>query len=104
MLPGSVIAAVASQDQRTAIRHLSGAAYAQPFPYLFYLDLGGFQLIGSSPEMLVKVEDGIAIAVPRRHQTEGTSIKEDESLSSELLKDPKEKAEHAMLVDLARTI
>ena len=74
-----------------------------PSPYLFYLDLGGFQLIGSSPEMLVKVEDGIADSCPLAGtRPRGTSIKEDESLSSELLKDPKEKAEHAMLVDLAR--
>jgi anthranilate synthase component 1 len=74
-----------------------------PSPYLFYLDLGGFQLIGSSPEMLVKVEEGIADSCPLAGtRPRGTSIKEDESLSSELLKDPKEKAEHAMLVDLAR--
>ena len=74
-----------------------------PSPYLFYLDLGGFQLIGSSPEMLVKVEDGIADSCPLAGtRPRGTTIKEDESLSSELLKDPKEKAEHAMLVDLAR--
>ncbi|MBM3157431.1 MAG: anthranilate synthase component I [Chloroflexi bacterium] len=74
-----------------------------PSPYLFYLDLGGFQLIGSSPEMLVKVEDGIADSCPLAGtRPRGTTIKEDESLTSELLKDPKEKAEHAMLVDLAR--
>jgi anthranilate synthase component 1 len=74
-----------------------------PSPYLFYLDLGGFQLIGSSPEMLVKVEDGIADSCPLAGtRPRGTSIREDESLSSELLKDPKERAEHAMLVDLAR--
>jgi len=74
-----------------------------PSPYLFYLDLGGFQLIGSSPEMLVKVEEGIADSCPLAGtRPRGTTIKEDESLSSELLKDPKEKAEHAMLVDLAR--
>jgi anthranilate synthase component I len=74
-----------------------------PSPYLFYLDFGGFQLIGSSPEMLVKVEDGIADSCPLAGtRPRGTTIKEDESLTSELLKDPKEKAEHAMLVDLAR--
>ena len=74
-----------------------------PSPYLFYLDLGGFQLIGSSPEMLVKVEDDIANSCPLAGtRPRGTTIKEDESLTSELLKDPKERAEHAMLVDLAR--
>ncbi len=74
-----------------------------PSPYLFYLDLGDFHLIGSSPEMLVKVEDGLAETCPiagTRHR--GASEAEDEALATELLNDPKEKAEHAMLVDLAR--
>jgi anthranilate synthase component 1 len=74
-----------------------------PSPYLFYLDLGGFQLIGSSPEMLVKVEDGLAETCPiAGTRPRGATIKEDDALRAELLNDPKEKAEHAMLVDLAR--
>jgi anthranilate synthase component 1 len=74
-----------------------------PSPYLFYLDFGDFQLIGSSPEMLVKVEDGLAETCPiagTRHR--GATEAEDEALAAELLSDPKERAEHAMLVDLAR--
>jgi anthranilate synthase component I len=74
-----------------------------PSPYLFYLDLGGFQLIGSSPEMLVKVEDGLAETCPiAGTRPRGANSKEDEALRAELLNDPKEKAEHAMLVDLSR--
>ena len=74
-----------------------------PSPYLFYIDFGDRQLIGSSPESLVRVREGVAsirpIAGTRRR---GKSSNEDETLRNELLSDPKEKAEHLMLVDLAR--
>lgn len=74
-----------------------------PSPYLVYLDFGDRQLIGSSPESLVRVRDGIAsirpIAGTRRR---GKNAAEDEALRNELLHDGKEKAEHLMLVDLAR--
>lgn len=74
-----------------------------PSPYLFYIDFGERQLIGSSPESLVRVRDGIAsirpIAGTRRR---GKNSEEDEALKAELLNDAKEKAEHLMLVDLAR--
>ncbi|MFC1994204.1 anthranilate synthase component I [Chloroflexota bacterium] len=74
-----------------------------PSPYLFYLDFGGFQLIGSSPEMLVKLEGDVAEARPiAGTRPRGATQKEDEALSAELLADPKERAEHVMLVDLAR--
>jgi len=74
-----------------------------PSPYLFYLDFGDFQLIGSSPEMLVKVEDGLAETCPiAGTRPRGATREEDEALAAELLSDPKELAEHAMLVDLAR--
>ncbi len=74
-----------------------------PSPYLFYLDFGDFQLIGSSPEMLVKVEEGLAETCPiAGTRPRGSTEEEDEALSAELLNDPKELAEHAMLVDLAR--
>ena len=74
-----------------------------PSPYLFYLDMGDFQLIGSSPEMLVKVEGDIAETCPiAGTRPRGASEQEDATLVEELLKDPKELAEHAMLVDLAR--
>ncbi len=74
-----------------------------PSPFLFYLSFGEFNLIGSSPEILVRVEDGIVTIRPlagtrRRGETEA----EDLALAEELLADPKERAEHIMLVDLGR--
>ncbi|MEW5987518.1 MAG: anthranilate synthase component I [Chloroflexota bacterium] len=76
-----------------------------PSPYMFYFDLGelDFQVIGASPEMHVRLEDGIASVRPiagtrRRGQTET----EDLALQEELVNDPKERAEHVMLVDLGR--
>ncbi|MEK7848134.1 MAG: chorismate-binding protein, partial [Chloroflexota bacterium] len=74
-----------------------------PSPYMFYLDMGSFQLIGSSPEMLVRLEGDQAetrpIAGTRRR---GQGEIEDRALAEELLADPKERAEHVMLVDLGR--
>ena len=74
-----------------------------PSPYLFFLDFQDFQLIGSSPEMLVRLEgrrlqvNPIAGTRPR-----GETLKEDTRLAEELLADEKERAEHVMLVDLCR--
>jgi len=75
-----------------------------PSPYMFYLDLpGGLHLIGSSPEVLVRLENGIAEIRPLAGtRPRGHSQAEDEALACELLADPKERAEHVMLVDLAR--
>ncbi len=74
-----------------------------PSPYLLYIDFGDRQLVGSSPESLVRVREGVAsirpIAGTRRR---GINNAEDEALKAELLSDPKEKSEHLMLVDLAR--
>lgn len=74
-----------------------------PSPYLFYLDFGTHQLIGASPESIVRVRDGVAsirpIAGTRRR---GKNEEEDLALKKELMNDPKERAEHLMLVDLAR--
>jgi anthranilate synthase component 1 len=74
-----------------------------PSPYLFFLDFGETSLIGSSPEVLVKVQDRTVevfpIAGTRRR---GTTEAEDSSLEQELLADEKELAEHVMLVDLGR--
>lgn len=74
-----------------------------PSPYLFYIDFGGYELLGASPEMHLKVKDGTAyirpIAGTRRR---GTNADEDRALEKELLADAKERAEHLMLVDLAR--
>ena len=74
-----------------------------PSPFLFHLDFGGFALVGSSPEILVRVREGevtirpIAGTAPR-----GATDAEDQALAEALLKDPKERAEHLMLLDLGR--
>lgn len=77
--------------------------YINPSPYLFYVNFGSLQLVGSSPEMLVRVEgqkvetNPIAGTRPR-----GATAAADRDLERELLADAKERAEHVMLVDLAR--
>jgi len=80
-----------------ALRHLN------PSPYLYFLDLGNFQIVGSSPEILARAENGEITVRPiagtrRRGHTEA----EDKALEAELLADPKEIAEHLMLIDLGR--
>jgi len=74
-----------------------------PSPFLYYLELGGFSVIGSSPEILVRVRDGKVtvrpIAGTRRR---GATPAEDRALAEDLLADPKERAEHLMLLDLGR--
>ncbi|MGA5441284.1 anthranilate synthase component I [Streptomyces griseoincarnatus] len=74
-----------------------------PSPYMYLFRFDGFDVAGSSPEALVKVEDGQAMVHPiagTRHR--GATPQEDQALADELLADPKERAEHLMLVDLGR--
>ena len=74
-----------------------------PSPYLFYLDLEEVSLIGSSPEVLVRVEDKRAELLPiAGTRPRGKTAEEDEFLAQDLLSDSKERAEHLMLVDLGR--
>jgi anthranilate synthase component I len=74
-----------------------------PSPYLFYLDLDGFQLVGSSPEVLVRLEDGRVVVRPiAGTRRRGRTAAEDGALAAELRADPKELAEHLMLLDLGR--
>jgi anthranilate synthase component 1 len=74
-----------------------------PSPYLFFLDLDDLALVGSSPEVLVRAEDGTAEVLPiAGTRPRGEDEDEDEALADELLNDPKERAEHLMLVDLGR--
>ena len=74
-----------------------------PSPYLFYLQLGDFQLIGASPEMLVQVRDGQLATRPiAGTRPRGATPDEDAAHAAALLADPKERAEHLMLVDLGR--
>jgi len=74
-----------------------------PSPYMFYCDLGDCVVVGSSPEALVKLSHGHAQMRPiAGTRPRGRDSDEDERLQEELLADPKENAEHIMLVDLAR--
>lgn len=74
-----------------------------PSPYMYYLNLGDTRVIGSSPEMLVRVEDGRATTCPiAGTRPRGNNPEEDARLAGELLADEKERAEHLMLVDLGR--
>ncbi|WP_018922244.1 anthranilate synthase component I [Salsuginibacillus kocurii] len=74
-----------------------------PSPYLFYLHLGDQEIVGSSPERLVQIQDGhVEIHPIAGTRKRGKTLEEDEALATELLEDEKEKAEHYMLVDLAR--
>lgn len=108
IIEGDIIQAVPSQriSKHTtlhpfnAYRHLRSI---NPSPYMFYIDMKDFQIVGASPEMLVKVEDNIVhnhpIAGTRKR---GKTPEEDEALAADLLSDVKECAEHVMLVDLGR--
>lgn len=108
IIEGQIIQAVPSQRlaRPTSLhpfnvyRHLRTV---NPSPYMFYIDCGGFQLVGASPEMLVKSENGRILTHPiagtiRR----GETAEEDDKLASSLQSSSKDRAEHIMLVDLAR--
>ena len=74
-----------------------------PSPYMYFLDLGDFQIVGSSPEILVRLEDNIVTVRPiAGTRPRGKTEKEDVELENDLLHDPKELAEHLMLIDLGR--
>ena len=105
---GDIVQVVPSQRFEVPVRAHPFQIYRalrsiNPSPYMYYLKLGGFSLVGSSPEIMVRCEDGKVelrpIAGTRRR---GKSDEEDEKLMRNLLNDPKERAEHIMLVDLGR--
>ena len=74
-----------------------------PSPFLFFLDFGGFSVVGSSPEILVRLRNGkVTIRPIAGTRRRGASAEEDAALAKELLADPKEQAEHLMLLDLGR--
>jgi anthranilate synthase component 1 len=74
-----------------------------PAPFLYYLDFGAFAVVGSSPEILVRVRDGkVTIRPIAGTKPRGATPAEDRALADELLADPKERAEHLMLLDLGR--
>ncbi len=108
IVAGDIIQVVLSQRFHTEngidpINLYRALRYVNPSPYLFFLKLDDMFLIGSSPEVMVRLEEGIAelrpIAGTRRR---GKNEQEDRHLADELLEDPKERAEHVMLVDLGR--
>ena len=74
-----------------------------PSPFLYYLDFDSFSVVGSSPEILVRVRDGkVSIRPIAGTRRRGATPTEDKALAEELLADPKERAEHLMLLDLGR--
>lgn len=86
-----------SLDLYRALRSLN------PSPYMFFMDLQDFQVVGSSPEILTRLEDGEVTVRPiAGTRPRGKSETEDLALEAELLADPKEIAEHLMLIDLGR--
>ncbi|HMO96229.1 MAG TPA: anthranilate synthase component I [Tepidiformaceae bacterium] len=108
VIAGDVIQTVPSQRvaRPTAVHPFN--LYRQlrivnPSPYMFYLDMGDFQIVGASPELLVRVEDGVVTTHPiAGTRPRGASPEEDDRLAADLLADEKELAEHIMLVDLGR--
>jgi anthranilate synthase component 1 len=74
-----------------------------PSPYMFYFDLGDFHVVGSSPEILVRLEDNVVTVRPiAGTRPRGVNEADDRALERDLLSDPKERAEHLMLIDLGR--
>src|SRR5947209_1972023 len=74
-----------------------------PAPFLYFLDFGAFAVAGSSPEILVRVRDGVVTVRPiAGTRPRGDTPHADKALEDELLADPKERAEHLMLLDLGR--
>lgn len=108
VLAGDVMQVVPSQrlsmDFNTEPLNLYRALRClNPSPYMYFLDLGDFHIVGSSPEILARLEDGEVtvrpIAGTRRR---GHTPEEDKALEEEMVNDPKEIAEHLMLIDLGR--
>lgn len=105
---GDIFQVVLSQRLKTETRARPFDIYrtlrvVNPSPFLFYLKAGALCLVGSSPEIMVRVEgDRVTIRPLAGTRPRGKTEEEDERLAAELLADPKERAEHIMLVDLGR--
>ncbi len=105
---GDIIQAVCSQRLSCPVSVDPFEVYralrvVNPSPYMYYLKFDSFNIVGASPEMMVRVEDGIVQTVPiAGTRPRGATPAEDKVLAQELLTDPKERAEHVMLVDLGR--
>src|SRR5581483_11373189 len=108
ILAGDIIQVVGSQRfskpvSASPVDIYRAARSINPSPYMFLLELDGYALVGASPEIHVRCEEGQVeirpIAGTRRR---GANAEEDRALETELLADPKERAEHVMLIDLGR--
>ncbi|KAJ3189901.1 hypothetical protein HDU85_000187 [Gaertneriomyces sp. JEL0708] len=105
---GDIIQAVPSQRMKKRTNLHPFNAYRQlrsvnPSPYMFYVDVEDFQIVGASPEMLIKVENGKVFTHPiAGTRRRGKTPEEDKALAEDLLGDIKERSEHIMLVDLGR--
>jgi anthranilate synthase component 1 len=108
IIAGDIFQAVLSRRIECAVNRDPFAIYEalrtiNPSPYMYYIDFGDEQVIGASPEMLVRVEKRRVTTVPiAGTRPRGRDSDEDLTFSQELLADHKERAEHTMLVDLAR--
>jgi anthranilate synthase component 1 len=105
---GDIIQVVLSQRFETSFKRDPFAVYRilraiNPSPYMFYLKLGDLKLVGSSPEVMVRLEGKEAVIRPiAGTRPRGGTAEEDKKLEKDLLASKKERAEHLMLVDLAR--
>jgi anthranilate synthase component 1 len=108
IVDGDVMQVVLSQRMSVPVSGPSINVYralraTNPSPYMYFLNFGGFQVVGASPEVLARLEDGIVTVRPiAGTRPRGDTESNDESLARELLADPKEIAEHLMLIDLGR--
>ena len=105
---GDIVQGVVSQRWHTTIKSDPFEIYRalrviNPSPYMYYLRVAGVELVGSSPEVLVRCEDDKLVVRPiAGTRPRGATMEQDQALAKELLGDAKELAEHVMLVDLGR--
>ncbi|WP_040150121.1 anthranilate synthase component I family protein, partial [Xanthomonas citri] len=105
---GDIFQVVPSQRLRVPFRARPVDVYRalralNPSPYMYFLDVGGTQVVGSSPEILARLRDGVVTVRPiAGTRPRGATPELDKALEAELLADPKERAEHVMLIDLGR--
>jgi anthranilate synthase component I len=105
---GDIFQVVPSQRWRQSFPLPPFALYrslrrTNPSPFMFYLNFGGFQIVGASPEILVRLRDGeVTIRPIAGTRPRGRTPEEDRANEADLLADPKERAEHLMLLDLGR--
>ncbi len=108
ILEGDIMQVVLSQRMSQSFEASPLSLYRalrslNPSPYMFYYDMGDHHVVGASPEILVRLEDGTVTARPiAGTRPRGKTREEDIALATELLADPKERAEHVQLMDLGR--